>query len=115
MHREAFCRTPSRMSGPGRFCCKSLFGATNENFQGRWRVLHVATWGTTSFLWKTTTDLRSGVMALRNVTALWKSPFARFSGSFDFRLLQQNRHGADIAGGARNVGCREKNGHRRSI
>jgi len=33
-------------------------------------VLHVATLGTTSFLGKTTTDLRSGVMALRNVTAL---------------------------------------------
>ena len=27
----------------GRFCCKSLFGMTNENFQRRWRVLHVAT------------------------------------------------------------------------
>src|SRR4029077_9570847 len=35
-----------------------------------------------------TRDLRSGVMALRNVIALEVSPFARFSGSFDFRLLQ---------------------------
>ena len=46
--------------------------------------------GTISIRPKPITDLRSGVEKRRNSREVQRSTFARFFGSFDFRLLQQN-------------------------
>jgi hypothetical protein len=44
------------------------------------------------------TDLRTGVEKRRSGREVQRSTFARFSGSLDFRLLQQYRHLAIQAG-----------------
>jgi hypothetical protein len=49
---------------------KSFWGGERKFSGTLTRVAPGDVRGTTSFLGKTTTDLRSGVMALRNVTAL---------------------------------------------
>src|SRR6476660_8168640 len=45
---------------------------------------------------KTTTDLRIGAREPCGSRGVQESTFARFSGSFDFRLLQQYRHETDM-------------------
>src|SRR6266480_4172331 len=52
--------------------------------------------GTISFHPKSTTDLRSGVEKQHSGGEVQRSTFARFSGSLDFRLLQQYPPKADI-------------------
>ncbi len=52
--------------------------------------------GTISLHPKSITDLRSGVEKRRSSREVQRSTFARFLGLFDFRLLQQYRHLADI-------------------
>jgi hypothetical protein len=81
---------------PG-FYCKSLLGVTDEIFRD---ADAFRTWRREDHVVprrNETGDLRRGVMALRNVLALDVSPFARFSGSFDFRLLQHYRRKADVS------------------
>ena len=53
--------------------------------------------GTISFRPKLITDLRSGVEKRRSSREAQRSTSARFFGLFDFRLLQQYRHLADVA------------------
>src|SRR5260370_42304501 len=52
--------------------------------------------GTTSFHTKTTTDLRIGAGEPCGSRPVQESTLARFSGSYDFRLLQQYRRKADL-------------------
>lgn len=55
--------------------------------------------GTILFHPKSITDLRSGVEKRRSCGEVQRSTFARFSGSLDFRLLQQYRPAADVGSG----------------
>ncbi len=67
---------------------------THQSISGRcW------TWPTSdiSFHPKSITDLRSGVEKRRSGREVQRSTFARFSGSLDFRLLQQYLPGTDLA------------------
>jgi hypothetical protein len=60
--------------------------------------------GTSSHLRKTTTVFRIGATAYPNGRVVQESAFARFLGSFDFRLYQQNPPEAAIP---KNVACVE--------
>ena len=56
-------------------------------------------------------DLRSGVERRCSSGEVQKSALARFLGSFNFRLLQQNRHKADMSSTAGDVCFGGKSGH----
>jgi hypothetical protein len=55
---------------------------------------------TISFHPKSITDLRNGAKERCSRREAQRSTFARFLGLFDFRLLQQYRHKADISSAA---------------
>src|SRR3984885_11255377 len=55
--------------------------------------------GTTSLLRKTTMELRIGTTGHLRYGIVQKLTFARFLASFDFRLFQHYRPGAEVAAG----------------
>jgi hypothetical protein len=61
--------------------------------------------GSTSFHTKTTTDHRIGVTGLCCGRDVKKSTFVEFLVPFNFRLLQQYRHKADVPLASTNVRC----------
>src|SRR6266571_7877516 len=83
------------MSGPGRYCCKSLFALVIKNSPGCRRDFRVKMWGTSSPNDKLTGDLGNVIETTQiggrrsdRLTAGKLSPG-------NFGLLQQYRHKAD--------------------
>src|SRR6476660_5133529 len=82
---------------------KSFWGGERKFLEPLMRFTHGDVRETISFNLKSITDLRTGVEKRRSGREVQRSTFARFSGSLDFRLLQQYRHLADIGSAAVNV------------
>src|SRR5882757_487842 len=77
------------MSEKCRFCCKSLFEVVNERFSEPLMRLKNGDVRDQIVSSKIDQGAPSGVAKQRSSREVKKSTFARFLGSFDFRLLQQ--------------------------
>jgi hypothetical protein len=76
-------------SGPGRYCCKSLFALMIKDFPGCRRDFHVRMWGTSSPDDKLASDLANPIEATQTGGRRFNCPVAGKSSSDNFGLLQQ--------------------------
>jgi hypothetical protein len=79
-------------SGPGRFCCKSLFALVIKNFLGFRRDFRVKMWGTSSPDDKLTGDLGNVIETIKIGGRGADRLVAGKLSPSNFGLLQQYRH-----------------------
>ncbi len=91
-------------SGPGRFCCKSLFALVIKNSPGCRRDFRVKMWGTSSPDDKLTVVLGNLIEATKIAGPRSDRLMAGKLSPGNFGLLQQYRHEGDMPMHATNVG-----------